>query len=193
MKDEQNKSLYDPRLFDRDKISEPGVNDAFFQNIVYVNENITALSELQTLSELASQLHNANSEIIAQSAAILSQSETLYINSITENLNEYEKSQAAKLIVNIIRNDPFIKRMSLDNNSFDTDLPMIIEAIIEAKSNPLLNTQLDEIHLRQSISRENADEIVPKLMLLTQKFEMTIDTDPNINQQLLSTPATKRP
>lgn len=174
-----------------DKQTVPGAHQDFLhfdERLNYISENITTLAELQTLSELSTELHNEsfpNQGKIIKVAKILSRSETIFINNITDNLDDNEKEEAARLIAIIILNNPYLARISLDNNNFSTDeLPLIINAMVKAKENPLLQTRLTEVHLRNSISAESTEEIIPKLILLTQKYDMTLILDPNVSHLL---------
>jgi hypothetical protein len=176
-------SLFQPDLFSANEIHFHGD-----ETPIYINDNITKLSELQIISDLSTELHNvsaATPDKISKITKILRQSESLYIHGITESLEDGEKSRAAKLIANIITNNPFLKNISLENNRFSVeDLSLIVNAIIDAKQNPLLQTSLNEVHLKKSISTKNAEEIIPKLIILKHKHDMDIDLDAPIADQL---------
>jgi hypothetical protein len=165
-------------------LSAPSLND----QLSAVNQNITKLDELQTLSELAEQLQNTTStnvNQIKQITRILKQSEILYIDGLTENLNDREKIQAAELIANIISQNPYLHTLSLESNQFDpSDMARIIGAVVKAKSNTLLKSELKELHLQGSIQTEGLSDFAGKLQLLRKKYSMVVELDRNIDQEL---------
>jgi hypothetical protein len=175
------------RLFDRDT-TDPQESFSFATDDekYSIKENITSLDELQTLSDLAAQLQNSSGRKRDYLTGILIESQTLLINSLTDNLNEAEKSEAAGLIANIITMNPYPNKLLLEYNSFSgEDLAKIISAVKEAKDNSLLQSQLTELHLRGSIPSEHLADIAYKLLDLTKRHSIMIDLDHDI-QLLLS-------
>jgi hypothetical protein len=169
------------RLFEleRDHI-DAEENFSYAERKVGVSENITTLCELQTLSDLSAEFQNASatSQSKKDIREILEKSQTLHINNLTDNLDESDKSEAARLIANIITQNPYLERLFLEYNNFsDADLAKIIRAVVEAKSNPLLNTHLEELHLRNLIPAESLSGIAKNLHTLKQKYSMVIDVD----------------
>jgi hypothetical protein len=174
------------RLFDWDSTdSQESFSFAMDEKKYSINENITSLGELQILSDLAEQLQNSTGRKREYLTGILIESQTLLINSLTDNLDESEKSEAAELIANIIRQNPYPNKLFLEYNKFSgEDLAKIISAVVEAKADPLLKTRLSELHLRGSIPSEDLEDIAHKLLELTKRYSLTIDLDHNIRQLL---------
>jgi hypothetical protein len=81
------------RLFDWDSTdSQESFSFAMDEKKYSINENITSLGELQILSDLAEQLQNSTGRKREYLTGILIESQTLLINSLTDNLDESEKS-----------------------------------------------------------------------------------------------------
>ncbi len=169
------------RLFEleRDHI-DAQENFSYAERKVGVSENITTLGELQILSDLSAKFQNASSASQSKKdiREILEKSQTLYINNLTDNLDESDKLEAVHLIANIITQNPYLEKLFLENNNFsDADLAKIIRAVVEAKSNHLLKTHLKELHLRNLIPAESLSGIAKNLHTLKQKYSMVIDVD----------------
>ncbi len=179
------------RLFDREP-ADPQESFPFATDDekYSIKENITSLDELQTLSDLAAQLQNSSGRKREYLTDILIESQTLLINSLTDNLNDAEKSEAAGLIANIIRMDPYPSKLLLEYNSFSgEDLAKIISAVKAAKGDPLLHSQLTEVHLRGSIPSEYLADIAHKLLDITNRHAVMIDLDHDIQLLLIENEA----
>jgi hypothetical protein len=170
------------RLFDRDMIgAQESISFSTDDKKISINENITSLCELQTLSDLAAQLQNSSGLKLQYLTDILTESKTLLINNITDNLDESERSEAVELIANIITMNPYPKKLFLEYNNFSGgELAKIFSAVIEAKANPLLDTQLSELHLRGSVTTENFEDVAHKLLELTKRHGLRIDLDHDV-------------
>jgi hypothetical protein len=145
-----------------------------------VSSNIDSFAKLKELAYVVERHYDryTDSEEKAALYKLLNQLTEINVANLTVQLNDVEKSQAAMLIRQIIKDHTLLEQVHLQDNAFSPpDLQFIIKALIYVFYEPIKKYQINKVNLNNSVNEANLERSAAELMQLRKAYGNNITLD----------------
>jgi hypothetical protein len=145
-----------------------------------VSSKIDSFAQLKELAYVVERHYDryTDSEEKASLNKLLTNLTEINVANLTTQLNDVEKSQAAMLIRQIIKDHALLKQVHLQDNVFSPpDLQFIIKALIYVFYEPGKKYQISKVNFNNSINEENLERSAAEIMQLRKAYGNNILLD----------------
>jgi hypothetical protein len=148
-----------------------------------ISATIDSFAKLKELAYLVERHYDRYTESDERASLnkLLKQLTELNVAKITLQLNDVEKSQAAMLIRQIIKDHTVLKRVQLQDNNFaPPDLQFIVKALIYVMHGPEKTYQLNDVNLNNSVNAANLERSSAEMVQLRKAYGNSITLDASV-------------